>query len=189
MANGGDNCPDTANVGQADVDGDGMGDVCDADRDGDEVPDETDNCPGTGNPEQTDADGDGQGDACDTDRDGDTVPDEADNCPEAANPNQADADHDGQGDLCDSDKPVAEQIAALVARVEALELRQGTERSLTIKLQLTVAAHNLGRPRTGCPLLASFSREVRAQSGKAIAAPYAEGLLADATRIGAAMCC
>lgn len=39
-----DNCPDTPNPDQSDLDGDGQGDVCDPDVDGDGVPNEADLC-------------------------------------------------------------------------------------------------------------------------------------------------
>ena len=61
-----DNCPFTANAGQADAEADGVGDACDIDNDGDGVPDATDNCPGIPNPDQADGDGDGYGDVCDS---------------------------------------------------------------------------------------------------------------------------
>ena len=57
---------------QADSDGDGLGDVCDAcpndpenDGDRDGVCGDVDNCPAEDNPNQEDGDGDGIGDACD----------------------------------------------------------------------------------------------------------------------------
>jgi hypothetical protein len=72
-----DNCPDVYNKGQADDDGDGVGNKCEngttppIDTDGDGVPDSTDNCPNVSNTNQNDGDGDGVGNACD---DGSTTP-------------------------------------------------------------------------------------------------------------------
>jgi MYXO-CTERM domain-containing protein len=96
-----DNGPLVDNPGQLDDDGDGLGDLCDEDDDGDETIDDADNCPLVDNPEQLDDDGDGLGDACDEDLDGDETPDAEDNCPLIENPEQLDADADGLGDICD----------------------------------------------------------------------------------------
>jgi hypothetical protein len=91
------------NPGQEDFDGDGAGDVCDSDIDGDTVLNEDDNCPWDANPGQQDNDSDGLGDICDPDDDNDEVADGEDNCPFTTNTNQEDFDGDEIGDACDDD--------------------------------------------------------------------------------------
>jgi len=66
-----DNCLNDPNFKQEDLDGDALGDACDADADGDGVVEiaplpgfSLDNCPRIPNPDQTDSDGDGKGDRC-----------------------------------------------------------------------------------------------------------------------------
>ena len=106
-----DNCP-TYNPDQADSDGDGVGDACATDLDGDGIPNTSDNCPTVANSDQANNDTDALGDSCDNcpfvanpdqaDTDGDKVGDACDNCPLKANPDQADQDGDGVGDACDN---------------------------------------------------------------------------------------
>ena len=107
-----DNCPNTPNEDQQNIDGDSLGDACDPDMDEDGVANESDNCPSVVNPDQDDADSDSRGDACDncpntanqdqSDNDSDGLGDACDNCPDTANADQADGDTDGAGDLCDN---------------------------------------------------------------------------------------
>jgi hypothetical protein len=98
-----DNCALVSNVTQADADGDGQGDACDADDDNDGIADGSDNCALVANPGQEDTDIDGQGDACDGDTDGDGVADVSDNCALVSNAAQTNTDGDAQGDACDPD--------------------------------------------------------------------------------------
>jgi hypothetical protein len=118
-----DNCPPigydnlaTRNPNQADSDGNGVGDACQADDDADGVPDWTDgridyestrvkrdNCRVVPNPDQLDTNGNGIGNACEFDTDGDGVFDSEDNCERVPNPDQADLDGDRAGDACDND--------------------------------------------------------------------------------------
>ena len=69
MADRQDNCVRVSNSQQQDTDGDRYGDACDADDDGDGVPDELDNAPLVANQNQADTDSDGVGDVIDNCKD------------------------------------------------------------------------------------------------------------------------
>lgn len=100
-----DNCPAVYNPGQADQDGNGIGDACDGiygDDDADGIQNYQDNCPYVANADQQNIDGDNTGDACDKDIDNDGVWNDAelnaDGNPYVAEDWSGDTDNDGIAD-------------------------------------------------------------------------------------------
>lgn len=96
-----DNCPDSANPDQSDLDADTIGDMCDLDIDGDGVPNTEDTFPLDGT-ESNDNDADGTGDNADADDDNDNVLDINDAFP-FDNAEATDSDNDGIGNNADTD--------------------------------------------------------------------------------------
>jgi hypothetical protein len=113
-----DVCPHLADPDQFDTDGDGIGDACDPDRDGDGHLDTEEAACGS---DPTDAQ------ALPPDADDDGTCDALDDCPADADADQADLDGDGIGDVCDDDRdgdghPDTEEAACGSDPADALDL-------------------------------------------------------------------
>jgi DNA-binding beta-propeller fold protein YncE len=98
VRDGVDNCPMHANPDQLNTDGDAFGNVCDADDDGDGLPDVVETNTGIYvGPNDTGTN------PLLADTDSDTIADGLDNCPLVANTSQQNTDADGFGNACDAD--------------------------------------------------------------------------------------
>ncbi|XP_078664086.1 uncharacterized protein LOC144907154 [Branchiostoma floridae x Branchiostoma belcheri] len=136
-----DNCPGIHNPDQRDMDGDGKGDACDEDIDGDGVLNDQDNCPLIQNPDQIDSDGDGVGSMCD-------------NCVSKPNPDQANSDDTEAGDACEA--TLVEEIAKLCENKP-----DGTYLSHPRDCSMYIQCHQAGHDAVfNCPPGTRWSQEL-----------------------------
>ncbi|CAH1239231.1 THBS1 [Branchiostoma lanceolatum] len=123
------------------ADGDGKGDACDEDIDGDGYLNDQDNCPLIANPDQTDSDIDGVGSMCD-------------NCVSTPNPDQANSDDTEAGDPCEA---ALEQVIAKLCEDQP----DGTYLPHPYDCSMYVACHRVGHDGVfNCPPGTRWSQEL-----------------------------
>jgi len=105
-----DNCKDVSNASQADGDSDGIGDACDLCNGTVEVVSRDLDGDGTGDLCDNDVDGDTQDNGVDGDDDDDGVLDGADLCDFVPDGAQLDEDSDLEGDACDTDDLIVQGV-------------------------------------------------------------------------------
>ena len=158
-----DNCPDNANLDQANHELDAQGDICDADDDNDTVADTADACPhglrsfdsgGT----SPDYDADGCKDPEEGDDDNDGVADAADNCPLDANATQTDTDRDGAGDACDPDDDGDGVIDSADAFPLDRTRSKGTPKGTPVLSKLKLSPKSFVAARKGASVAAKSKR-------------------------------
>ena len=176
MPDADDNCPNDPNADQADLDGDGLGDACDPDDDGDGVDDSVDNCPLVTNPDQTDSDGDGLGNACDPDDDGDGIPDAQDACA-LEDSTGFDANNDGCIDRIDDLGTFFDTLFAEGA------IDSTMHNSLHAKIDAAVAATTRENVCAAVNILDALKNQIEAQTGKKVSEDAAPVLLEFVTNV------
>ena len=154
---GEDNCPIIANEYQTNTDGDGKGDACDEDDDGDGVLDAfPDNCPLIANTNQEDMDGNGIGDSCDPDIDGDGLLN-ADEIEQGTSPTNPDTDGDGISDLDDPEPLIAQgsMVSTIVLNADGdwrpyptwnTDTQMWEPNRVTVTAQFREPGGNIGNP-------------------------------------------
>jgi hypothetical protein len=98
---------------------------------------------------------------------------------------------DGQGGAPPPPPPptAQQQLGSMIDYIAGLGLNGGITNALTVKLQHAIDRLDAGDTAGACSALASFTSQVNAQSGKALATADADRLLADSAKVSTAAGC